>query len=168
MRKYAGDTLIEVLIAFAILSTITGVAFGGALSSFRSAVSAQWRTEATFVAQYEADALLTYRKSLSWDDFIDKINTGKNSYPNGFCLQTNSSNSTINYTYWEISNCDNINSKLLTNVTSPSVKIVIDQQESVAGSGDFDRALATITVDWIGKNGQTETVRNLVLLTKEQ
>lgn len=62
----AGDTLIEVLFAFAILSLVISVMFSGALSSYKSAVTAQERTQALFLAQYQADALRTYRDSLDW------------------------------------------------------------------------------------------------------
>ena len=66
-RKLNGDTLIEVLFAFAILSTVIGTAFSGAMGSYKSAQVAQQRSQAQLLAQYQADGLLTYRNSLAWD-----------------------------------------------------------------------------------------------------
>ena len=67
-QKRAGDTLVEVMLAFAILSAVISVAFSGAMGSYRSALTAQNRTQALFLAQYQADGLKTYRDSLDWDN----------------------------------------------------------------------------------------------------
>ena len=68
IQKPAGDTLIEVMIAFAILSSVIGISFSGAMAGYKSTLAAQDRTQATLLAQYQADGLKTYRDSLEWDD----------------------------------------------------------------------------------------------------
>lgn len=166
MRKPSGDTLIEVMFAFAILATISSVAFSGALSSYKASLSAQWRTEATFVAQYEADALLTYRKSLTWDNFLASTDLVKGS----FCMTP--STSSDGSTYWNITtdetSCNNSTKDLLKNVNSPSIKLSLDKKSSTNDQNIVDRALATVVVSWVSKEGQSEQVKNVILLTKEQ
>ncbi|MFO0862927.1 MAG: hypothetical protein U0516_04390 [Candidatus Saccharibacteria bacterium] len=68
MRNYLpkGDTLIEVIFAFAILGTIIGFAFTGVIQGRRSAMSAQQRTQALFLLQQQSEALVGYRSSLVW------------------------------------------------------------------------------------------------------
>ncbi len=73
-----GDTLIEVIFAFAILATIIGFAFTGAIQARKTAVAAQQRTQAVFLAQYQAQALKAYRDSLPWD-----VQGGKPNFING-------------------------------------------------------------------------------------
>lgn len=70
-KNRQGDTLIEILFAFAILATITGYAFTSAMQSYKSAVQAQNQTQAYLLAQYQADGLKTYRDSLEWDGDSD-------------------------------------------------------------------------------------------------
>jgi Tfp pilus assembly protein PilV len=166
-RKLAGDTLIEVMFAFAVLATIASVSFSGALSAYKASVSAQWRTEASFVAQYESDALLTYRKSLDWDTFINN-SLFSNSSTN-FCVVSVAAAPSLNY--WQPTTdpnlCNGIK-KLLANVNKPDVSININKQSTTGSATTFDKALATITVSWVNKNGQNESVKDIILLTKEQ
>lgn len=65
-RLPKGDTLIEVIFAFAILGTIIGFAFTGVIQGRRSAISAQQRTQALFLLQQQSEALVGYRSSLVW------------------------------------------------------------------------------------------------------
>ncbi len=67
LRHQRGDTLIEILFAFAILASIVGFAFSSAMQSYKAAVQAQNQTQAYLLAQYQADGLKTYRDSLEWD-----------------------------------------------------------------------------------------------------
>lgn len=72
MNKYltklrAGDTLIEVIFAFAILGSIIGFSYTGVIQGRKSALAARQRTQALLIAQYQARALGAYRASLPWD-----------------------------------------------------------------------------------------------------
>lgn len=167
-RKLAGDTLIEVMFAFAVLSTIASVTFAGALSSYKSSIGAQWRTKATFAAQYQAEALLAYRRSLSWDVFLNgsNLNASVGKIPSGsFCMKINPTNSN-NLSYWTIdsSTCNTVASNLMDGVPSSKISIDINQPDP----NDNSKRIANIVVSWQNKNGQEETVKNILLLTKEQ
>lgn len=63
-----GDTLIEVIFAFAILGTIIGFAYGGAIQARKSAIAAQQRTQAAELVQKQTAAVKAYRDSLPWDN----------------------------------------------------------------------------------------------------
>ncbi len=65
-RIARGDTLIEVIFAFAILGTIIGFAFTGVIQGRKSAISAQQRTQALLLLQQQSEALVGYRSSLVW------------------------------------------------------------------------------------------------------
>lgn len=63
----SGDTLIEVIFAFAILGSIIGFSYTGVIQGRKSALAARQRTQALLIAQYQARALGAYRASLPWD-----------------------------------------------------------------------------------------------------
>lgn len=63
----SGDTLIEVIFAFAILGSIIGFSYTGVIQGRKSALAARQRTQALLIAQYQARALSAYRASLYWD-----------------------------------------------------------------------------------------------------
>lgn len=175
--KKRGDTLVEVLFAFAILSLVISVMFSGALSSYKSAVTAQERTQAQFLAQYQADALKTYRDSLEWEyinssnfyTYLDGDKSG-NASPTlvatrelkGFCMSQFKGNLTY---YWKVetstTTCGD-NAKILApNLKDASMKI----DTSLVG----DSQTATITVSWQPKNSSArEKVINTILLTKQR
>lgn len=179
--KPKGDTLIEVLFAFVILSSIISIAFSGALNSYKSAVSAQNRTQALFLAQYQADALKTYRDSLDWDntngqqsflnggvgsiatDLIGLSTAGYTTDPNKvFCMKK----STSSPNYWTINtnnsgDCNNLAKELAPNLQSPTLSITL-ASGSVANS-----YTATIRVTWVSSNNQTENVTNRIILAKD-
>ncbi len=67
LKPHRGDTLIEVIFAFAILGTIIGFAYTGVIQGRKTAVAARQRTQALLIAQYQARALGAYRASLPWD-----------------------------------------------------------------------------------------------------
>jgi len=67
-----GDTLIEVVISLAILSSILVFATTGALNAWRAQRLAGERTKATGLAQRQADALKAFRKSRDWGLFVDQ------------------------------------------------------------------------------------------------
>lgn len=175
-RRPAGDTLIEVLFAFTILSAVISVAFGGALSSYKSAQTAQNRTQALFLAQYQADALKTYRDSLAWDGtenaLASFLNAGsvnltamstKASSGDPFCMEAN----TTPTRYWKVStntvNCNDSARALAPNLNSPTVQITLSAITS-------DSTQATVTVSYKAANNSaiTEKVTNTILLTKQR
>ncbi len=67
-KKPIGDTLIEVIFAFAILGTIIGFAFTGVIQGRKSAIAAQQRSQALLIAQAQSSAILSYRSALPWDE----------------------------------------------------------------------------------------------------
>ena len=186
-HKMAGDTLIEVLLAFTILSSVIGVAFSGAMGSYRSAVSAQNRTQALFLAQYQADGLKTYRDSLDWDNggglpsFLNgpvtvsgsTLGSGlvplksNNDYLSGFCMNTTAPASAL--TYWRVDtnsqNCTNLARALAPNLKDPNLSIAI-----TAPSGTTDRLQATVTVSYkpagASDANYTEKVTNSIILIR--
>ena len=186
-RRPAGDTLIEVLFAFTILSAVISVAFGGALSSYKSAQTAQNRTQALFLAQYQADALKTYRDSLGWDTaevqaycFLD-INTSGTSCLAGTALTAMSiylAPSTESFcmvpaggvTYWKVqlttttpNSCNERARTLAPNLNNPTVQITL-------GAITNNSIKATVTVSYTAANKSTitEKVTNTILLTKQR
>ena len=177
-RRPAGDTLIEVLFAFTILSAIISVSFGGAMSSYKSAQTAQNRTQALFLAQYQADALKTYRDSLAWDGtenaLASFLNAGsvnltamstKASSGDPFCMEAN----TTPTRYWKVSintvNCNDSARALAPNLNSPTVQIKLGTIDPTNNS-----IKATVTVSYNAANNSaiTEKVTNTILLTKQR
>ena len=61
MRKRSGMTLIEILFSVAIIGTVLTVAYSAALSAWRSAASANQRSEAQYVAQNSLETIKSYR-----------------------------------------------------------------------------------------------------------
>jgi len=184
-RKLNGDTLIEVLFAFAILSTVIGTAFSGAMASYKSAVVAQQRTQAQLLAQYQADGLLTYRNSLAWDsasnlpNFLDggsgllAVSTLER-----FCMRADSKPSDANAPYsWNIlsvsKQCSDLASSQAPNLINPAIYITPDGVNNSQNKKGY-----TITVAWRAANAsstntcdpatgtnQCETATRSVILT---
>ena len=174
-RNFAGDTLIEVLFAFAILSLVISVMFSGAMGSYKSAMAAQDRTTALFVAQYQADGLKTYRDSLDWKgagySFLDgdSLNspprlTALRNYTSTFCMSI----PTASTPSWSIkttdSDCNSIASGLAPALSSPKIRITPQ-----ALSADEQSQFFVIEVSWTARNsGQQEKVTNTILLTQQR
>jgi len=182
----AGDTLIEVLFAFTILSAVISVAFGGALSSYKSAQTAQNRTQALFLAQYQADALKTYRDSLAWDgsenslaSFLDGPTVTNNTNNNNltamrgytlspfspFCMEP--VNTPVGR-WWKVqtstANCNDSARALAPNLNSPTVQITLSAIDATNES-----TKATVTVSYkAANNSPDEKVTNTILLTKQR
>jgi Tfp pilus assembly protein PilV len=179
-KKLSGDTLIEVLFAFVILSAVISVAFGGAMASYRSALTAQSRTQALFLAQYQADALKTYRDSLEWDSaggnvsFLDGVPSdfpiGNNisditplrsfdSSDQKFCMEA--FQPAGNFTRWKINNnlsqCDAAADTLAPNLTDPKVEI------ELKNFGDpVNKVEAIVTVSYKPASGADPNYREKV------
>lgn len=181
-----GDTLIEVIFAFAILSTIIGFAFGGAIQARKSAVAAQQRTQALLIAQYQASALSAYRDSLPWN-----ITEGSPSFINGqagtlpditvnptsqYCLLASGNN-------WRLlriagnSNCNALAPEL-PNPTAGVQKVQIlfneisqltrsDPTTSTVLSGS-NSVSADISINWTDPFGRQQSVKNIVILSRQK
>ena len=184
-RRPAGDTLIEVLFAFTILSAVISVAFSGAMSSYKSAQTAQNRTQALFLAQYQADALKTYRDSLAWDNTEGQVycflNTSGTSCTadasltamsghlpvapatqgTPFCMEEN----TTPTRYWKVqtttATCDSSAKTLAPNLNSPTVRITLSTI-----TNNSTKATVTVSYQAANKSTITEKVTNTILLTK--
>lgn len=176
---YRGDTLIEVLFAFAILATIVGFSFTGALANYKTALAAQNRTQATFVAQYQADGLKTYRDSIDWDSsnglpsFLGgnaspKLEKITDLIPNtSFCMGTVTQPNGIKFWVVQKTNCGSIAQALAPNLDQPDVSIKIADDSSATPNPN--RKIATVIVSWQPRNSSIrEQVTNTLLLTKEQ
>lgn len=190
--KRRGDTLIEVLFAFAILATIIGFSFTGALGGYKSALAAQNRTQATFVAQYQADGLKTYRDSLDWDG-----SSGLPSFLGGFvapalpnmtqiianstefCMQAIEPSPGPNVVpVWRVetagaicnTNSNSVAKKLAPNLDSPQISITIKDDQPVSPNpANPNRKVASVVVSWQPRNANIrEQVTNTIILTKEE
>ncbi len=174
-----GDTLIEVLFAFAILSAIIAVSFSGAMNSYKSALSAQNQTQASFVAQYQADALKTYRDSLEWNDTTAySFLTGNSpSLPamssyigsSSFCMEHQAStNSWGVIEITAITTCDDLLRTTLAPQLGSSAKLAITL--TAVDPADFTKGVyASIQVTWHPRNSNTtQNVTNTILLTKDR
>ena len=184
-RRPAGDTLIEVLFAFTILSAVISVAFGGALSSYKSAQTAQNRTQALFLAQYQADALKTYRDSLGWDSTENSLasflNAGAGSTDltamsttylpvapatqgTPFCMVPAG-----DVMYWKVqeatiaNTCTTTAQTLAPNLNSPTMQITLG-----AITNNSIKATVTVSYKAANKSTITEKVTNTILLTKQR
>ena len=182
-QKRAGDTLVEVMLAFAILSAVISVAFSGAMGSYRSALTAQNRTQALFLAQYQADGLKTYRDSLDWDNggglpsFLDgqtaTLGAGLPTLGNfqqqgtSFCMKTESvPNSPVQWGIFQISApnqyCETQAKILAPNLIEPKMEIAL-----VNKNNPVDKVEAIITVSYKAANANIrEKVTNSIILIK--
>jgi type II secretory pathway pseudopilin PulG len=79
IRLQAGDTLVEVAMAIAILGMVLVSSFNVASAAFRMGQGAKERTQAANLVQEQAEALRNYRDSHRWsdplvaDDVLDRI-----------------------------------------------------------------------------------------------
>jgi type II secretory pathway pseudopilin PulG len=185
--KHRGDTLVEVLFAFAILSLVMSTAFSGALSAYKSSLAAQNQTQANFVAQYQAEALKTYRDALEWDSAIypsfltgfvpasGKSLPAMTSYLNQsktFCMfleNPNFGKDTTEKVYWRIEEnsgtCNNTIRTLLAPELGNNSRIEITL--TTADIRSPNQVTANIKVIWTPRNSRVEqSVVNSVLLTK--
>ncbi|MBA3679129.1 type II secretion system protein [Candidatus Saccharibacteria bacterium] len=196
LRNHHGDTLIEVIFAFAILGTIIGFSFTGVISARKSAVAAQERTQALEMAQYQSEALQAYRDSLPWDGArgcpsflggsvggggcsstplglaqIDLITT-----PNATYCILPITNAASSITRWKLSNnasdCNDI-TPFLHNGSMAVSTITFKQTGRLVNNGpaspvDSQTVQADVKVEWQGPFGTTESVSNIVILTKQK
>jgi len=176
----SGDTLIEVIFAFAILATIIGYAFTGAIQARKTALAAQQRTQALYIAQYQSQALKAYRDSLPWDDSVgipNFIGVGNASgatidYSNFYCMTKVDSQTPPTVKQWLLIQNDNTNPKCpdTTLQPVPSQDVIQTKFECTNPVGNppanCDILRATVEVKWIDPYGRESNVKNLVNLSK--
>lgn len=68
-----GDTLIEVTIALAILSSVLISAFVIANRAFQAGLTASERSQQLALAQRQAELLTNFRDSHTWDEFLNGV-----------------------------------------------------------------------------------------------
>jgi type II secretory pathway pseudopilin PulG len=177
-----GDTLIEVIFAFAILATIIGYAFTGAIQARKTALSAQQRTQAVFIAQEQSQALKAYRDSLPWDDsegFPNFIGLGNNNGaavvdypPASYCVtKVDNQLTSPSVKQWLLLNNTDQRCPSTTLQPAPSEKVVQTSFKCInPGEGtrpvDCNILRATVEVKWIDPYGRESNVINLVNLAK--
>lgn len=181
-----GDTLIEVIFAFAILGTIVGFAFTGAISARRSAINAQERTQALLIAQYQSQALLTYRDSLPWNSLegvpnfmgesaggVDSVSDQITDNPSdSFCMQVDGPEQPTST--WKLiknnvnNNCNSLASSLTpVNNNTYLVEIkFLKLNDSCITINSCDGVKANIKVQWLDRSNIVSSVSNILILTK--
>lgn len=87
-----GETLVEVVMALAILSLVLVSSYALATGTFRVGRGAGERTQAVNYLQEQAESLRSYRdKSASWADFVQSIQQYNGSpAENRFCMKKDS------------------------------------------------------------------------------
>lgn len=179
----SGDTLIEVIFAFAILATIIGFAYSGAISARRNAVMAEQRTQALFVAQYQSQALSAYRESLPWNEDIGTpnfvsgggggINNSSGISLDGasYCMNVKNNGSNNQWQLQNVStaNCDDLVSELPADGINKKVRITFAPQ-SPAGCNlqTCNSIIANVGVYWVNPFNQPQNVQNIVILTRSR
>jgi Tfp pilus assembly protein PilV len=188
--KRRGDTLIEVLFAFAILATIIGFSFTGALAGYKSALAAQNRTQATLVAQYQADGLKTYRDSLDWESVegspsflggfassprLESMSQIIDDNNKKFCMKAVVSKSGLKaLPVWRVNtipaSCRTLAKELAPNLDDPQIEISLKRYQSDSSKSERpDKIVATVVVSWQPRNTNIrEQVTNTIILTKEE
>jgi len=76
MRRRQGMTLIEIIFAMAIVTTVLTLAYAAALGAWRNATAANQRTQAQYMIQQSIEAIKAYRETdnFDWNDFIVDVN----------------------------------------------------------------------------------------------
>lgn len=183
LRKPPGDTLIEVIFAFAILGTIVGFAYTGAINAHKNAVNAEQRTQALEIAQYQKEALTAYRDSLPWDSqggtvlpsFVDGLSGNVAiDFIGKYCLK-NELNSIpgVSAQQWRMTsispgvNCDDLATELASPQSGNKVEISFAAgTPSGCTINTCDTISAEVRVSWIDPFNKEQNIKNLVTLTR--
>lgn len=77
MKLRRGMTLVEILFAFAIIGTVLTLSYAASLRAWRTAVSANQRTQAQAIVQSEIDQIkaAVQTDSIDWSDFVSGSKT---------------------------------------------------------------------------------------------
>lgn len=185
LQGQRGDTLIEVIFAFAILATIIGFAYSGVISARRSALASQERTQALQYAQYQTEALKAYRASLPWDsstttNFLgggsgsSDIKFGTNDI---YCM-VNNRNDALGKEFWNLvvsnagADCNSSTLQLQPQPGSQITTIKFQRIENLSTTTttatSTDTLQANVSINWLDRNGQNQSVQNTVILTKQR
>ncbi|MEI8072606.1 MAG: hypothetical protein WCH00_00725 [Candidatus Saccharibacteria bacterium] len=184
----AGDTLVEVVFAFALLGVIIGSAYSGVIQAHRLAVSAQQRTQATLIASYESNALQAYRQGQPWNSSGGSPNFMN--YPltvstnDSFCVLVQKDSQTQKNVFKMIkidnaNNCDNLAPYLKAPSVNKAVTIKFSKYKVVQPLGsDFPGCTGTSTpitdclsikadvvISWIDPYGSIQSVKKIVILS---
>lgn len=174
-----GDTLIEVIFAFAILATIIGYAFTGAIQARKTALAAQQRTQAVFIAQQQTESLKAYRDSLPWDDSagipnfigIGNADGASVNYSDLYCMTKTDSSSVPPVKQWILVKNDDQRCPGTTLQPVPSEKVIQTRFQCTTPAGntpaDCDILRATVEIKWTDPYGRESNVINLVNLAKK-
>lgn len=78
-RTSNGMTLVEIIFAFAIISTLLTLSYAAALGAWRNATAANQRTQAQYIIQQTVEAVKAYRESddFDWSVFLGEINASQ-------------------------------------------------------------------------------------------
>jgi hypothetical protein len=158
------------------------------MSSYRSGITAQNRTQALFLAQYQADGLKTYRDSLDWSSdggnvsFLNGVPanfavttsniTAANSLiqdNTSFCVDTVDQSGEKPTTYWKINTdtttCNTLAKSLAPNLNDPKMKINLSNP-----AGSADKVQAVVEVSYkpasAADPNYREKVTNSIILIK--
>jgi hypothetical protein len=175
------------MFAFVILGSIISFAYTGVIQARRSALDAQQRTQATFIAQYQKNALNAYRSGLPWNGEGGNPNflvgggggtTGVNG-TDTFCMDLKATSGTPAVSNW-----------IIEKETDPATNCTIPAGELYGGSGKkkitfapynaqgllnptnctnvqlCSSLQATIVVSWQSTSGIENSVTNTVVLTQ--
>ena len=182
----AGDTLVEVVFAFALLGVIIGSAYSGVIQAHRLAVSAQQRTQATLIASYESNALQAYRQGQPWNssggspNFMnDPLTVSTN---DSFCVLVQKYSPTQNVFKMikidNANNCDNLAPYLKAPSVNKAVTIKFSKykviQPGSVGPDCTDPSTpitdclsikADVVISWIDPYGSIQSVKKIVILS---
>lgn len=75
IKSQRGDTILDVVFSMVIVGIILAVGYASALFSWRTAKTAQQRTQAYYLAQYQTEALIAYKNANTWDLFHQNLQT---------------------------------------------------------------------------------------------
>lgn len=75
LNKQRGDTLLDIVFSMVIVGIIIAVGYASALFSWRVAKTAQQRTQAYYLAQYQTEALIAYKNARGWGEFSSNLKT---------------------------------------------------------------------------------------------
>lgn len=146
-----GDTIIEVLIAITILSTVLFSAYGLANQTAKLGLSAREQDQATQLLQHQAEGLRYMRdNAASWQDFADAVDQY-----NEFYVRLNS-----NTDEWEVESGRGNGSSILDN----SFSLFTTWSEVVSTGGESNRREITTHVEWETVQGRMQTSTTDIVL----
>jgi len=174
-----GDTLIEVLIAFSILSFVMATAFNGAIYGYKTAKASQERTQASLAVQYQIEALKTYRNSMAWSgdpSFLEGSTVSLANYQSmsnlttGFCMIKNTTDN------WAVNTISDLCNTTLAGIApnlagrNQTMTIVLTNPTDLPIANTTPTLTYTVTVSWRPSNSSDlnylESSTGVVVLTK--